>query len=255
MKKIFKELLHSNSITLNHRKHKQTILEIKQAFKPYQIEILIRNELDYFEALIHLQGLKNKQAFEQLFETQRNALMDIWDHLSFQERNRLIQIQLDVIKEKHPFFKTNESKIIWIPFFDPLLNGLYNSDLAILELPQYFKLYKAFKDRRISIRDYQFLPYRYEFIDIHWIKSYPDAIYFYSNSFASIFELDLGFNSVRIALDKESCHVTPFNKDLLKIIEAYRAKDSKKMLEACMESSLIADKVKKSFSRRLSKQK
>lgn len=253
MKKILNHLKKANGITLNHRKLKLSILEIKNAFKPFQIEFKIKDEKDYFESCIHYQGLLNKQKFEQLYEKERNDMFDIWDNLSYQERNKLIQLKLDFIKEECPYFKTYEDKIIWIPFFDTLLNGLYNSDLAILELSQYFKLYKDFKDRRVNIRDYQFLPYTNKFIDVTPILETEEVIYFYSQTFMSIFELTEQFEMKRIPLDKDLCKIQPFKKDLLALVHAYRKDDINLFLSACIESILISEKTKKEFIKRIGK--
>ncbi len=255
MNKTLKILNKTNKINLNQRLIKSQIHEVKNSFKPFNIEIKVKTEQDYFEALIQLVGLKNKQTFEKCFETERHDLLDIWDNLSYQERNKLILLKLDVIKESCQYFKTDENKVIWIPFFDSLLNGLYHNDIAILELPQYFKLYKDFKDRRISIRDYVFLPYTSHFIDTNIIQEKADRIYFYSPIFASIFELTNEFKCTRIPLDKDACKVMPFKKDLLALVNAYQSEDLKTFLTTCIDSTLISDKSKKVFQKRLGKMK
>ncbi len=255
MIKIFKTLQKSNGLTIQHKTLKSQTNEIVKAFKPFNIDCKVKTELDYFEALIQYQALLNKQKFEKLYEDQRHELFEIWDNMSYQERNRLIQIKLDEVKETCKYFKTSEDKVIWIPFFDTLLNGLYHNDIAIFELQQYFKLYKDFKDRRVSIREYGFLPYSSQFIDVQVILERKDRIYFYYHPLASIFELNSTFELTRIPLDCDACKITPFTKDLLQIINAYRSENVKTFLEACIESSLISEKSKKVLQKRLSKEK
>lgn len=253
MIKTLKLLQKYNGLNLNQRQLKSKILEIKRDFKVFNIEIKIKTECDYFEALIKHEALKNKQKFEKLYENERHQLLDIWDNLSYQERNKLIQLKLDEIKESCHFFKTDENKVIWIPFFDTLLNGLYHNDIAIFELQQYYKLYKDFKDRQIDIRDYGFLPYTSSFIDVHVISSQKNRIVFYYQPLASLFECDAQFNLTRIALDKDACKVTPLAKDLLSIVKAYQTNDLKTFSEACLASILISDKAKKIIQKRLGK--
>lgn len=253
MKNILKYLKKANRIDLKNHKIKQSILHIEKAFKPFNINFTFKTELDYFEALIAYQALKNKQAFEALYEVERNDLFDLWDNLSYQERNRLIQIKLNVVKEKYPYFKTENKKVIWIAFFDTLLNGLYHNDIAIFELHQYFKLYKDFKDRRISVREYQFLPYLSSYIDVSIIQHQNDVIYFYSFDFASIFELKDTFECNRIPLDKEACRVQPLMKDLLALVNSYRKHDTILFMQDCIQSTLISDKTKKVFKKQLAK--
>jgi hypothetical protein len=53
-------------------------------------------------------------------------------------------LQTNNVKNESRFFRFND-KPIWIAFFDELLNALYHSEIAILELPQYFKLYRQFR--------------------------------------------------------------------------------------------------------------
>lgn len=242
MKKIVNILKSDNRITLKETKIKNFIKEMKILASEYSIKNTVKTELDFFEAKIIHQSLINKMAFEKVFEEERLALLEMWDHLSYQERNRLINMKLDAYKDQAHFFKNEDQKIIWMAFFDPLLNTLYHHDIAILELPQYFKLYKLFKDKMINIRSYGILPYQQKFIDLSVIESNHENVWFYSSEFRSLFCLNQHFECIRLPLSKSLTDVHPFKKDLLNITRNYEDKEA--FMHALIESPLINEKVK-----------
>lgn len=245
MKQLLKICAKSNRLNLkNQAKLKEKVRTIQSAFKPYQIEFPFKTELDFYLASLHHQGLINKQAFEQVFESQRIALIDIWEHLSYQEKNRLIQIRQNEVKNDLRHFRNSAGKVIWIPFFDELLNGLYHTDLAIFELEQYYRLYKNFKDRRIDVKHYGLEPFRSGYLDISPLIQTDHAFYFYDAQFKSLFALDERFDLIRIPLSKDACQIHPMKKDLLELAQAFDTQDPSLFLGALLESALIDEKCK-----------
>lgn len=254
MIKLLKLLNRSNGIKLsNASKLKSKIKTIKSAFLAYEIQIPIRTELEYFEASIAYQGLLNKQAFETVFHQQWNQLSDLWSHLSYQEKNKLIQIELTEIKNHHPFFIVESGKVIWIPFFNELLNTLYHSDLAIFELEQYFKLFKKFSTTMESRSFYGFYPYTSRFIDVTPLDVIENTLYFYDQEFKSIFKLDQQNHLTRMPLNKDACSIHPLKKDLMELAKAFHTNDWMQVAKACLDSDLIDSKIKAKIVKRLKK--
>lgn len=217
---------------------------IKTKFGKYKIERKLKTELDYFIALIELQSLVNKESLEKCFEDSRTELFDYWDNLSFQERNRLILLKSNVIKNESPFFRYNQ-KPVWIAFFDELLNSLYHSEIAILELPQYFKLYKQFQDRMTSVKQYGLAPFIDEFIPVTTLVSNETSVVFYYQLTRSLYFIDQEFNLKRYSLCKNLCQIQPLKEDLNPLAISILSQDNDMIIESFLSTDLINEKTKK----------
>jgi len=250
------DILHKgNKIDIYSNKLLKENLElIKSKFGKYKIERSLKSEIDYFIALIELQSLINKEAFEKCFEDARTDLFDYWDNLSFQERNRLILLQTNKLKNESQFFKFN-NKPIWIAFFDELLNALYHSEIAILELPQYFRLYKQFQDRMISIKVYGITPFIDEFIPITVLAQNDYSLVFYYHLTRSLYFIDNDYNLKRYSLCKDLCQIQPLKDDLKIIANSILTQNTDDILDTMIQSDLINLKVKKMLEKFRNKRK
>ena len=121
--------------------------------KQYDLGYDTKNEFDLIKLSIFETSLRQKKKIESIYESVRSSLFDMWEHLSFYERNDLIRLELDKVINNLNSFEF-EATDIYIPFFDPLLNKLYIQEIAILELPQFLKLYHDFNERLIPIEYY-----------------------------------------------------------------------------------------------------
>lgn len=242
-------LLKGNKIDIYSNKATKDIIDlIKSKFNRYKIERKLKTELDFFIGLIELESLKNKESFEKCFEDARTELFDYWDNLSYQERNRLVLLQTNVLKNDSHFFKFN-NKPIWIAFFDELLNSLYNNEIAILELPQYFKLYRQFSDRMISVKEYGLCPFTNEFIPIVNLLNNDNSIVFYYHLTKSLYYLNNDFKLIRYPLSKELCQVQPLKDDLKVIANSILTQEESIIIDSLINSLLINDKVKKQLQK------
>lgn len=228
----------------SNKSTKEQIDLIKTKFSKYKIDRKYKTELDYFFGLIELQSLINKESFEKCFEESRTELFDYWENLSYQERNRLILLQTNNIKNSSRFFRFND-KPIWIAFFDELLNALYHSEIAILELPQYFKLYRQFADRMILVNQYGLNPFLDEFIPIINLAHTDTAIVFYYHLTRSLYYLNTEFKLVRYSLCKDKCQIQPLKEEFKQVAQSIILQDDELILETFISSNLINDKTKK----------
>lgn len=239
-------LLKSNKIDVfKEHSTKQLLTTMKQAFLAFKLDIKIKNEADYFNALIYHEGLLNKARMEACFEDARRDLFDYWDNLSYQERNRLISLKNDELKNELRYFKSANGKYIWIAFFDELLNALYDKEIAILELPQYFKLYRNFKDRTVNIEQYGLEPYRQAYIDIHVVEHKQEGVVFYYANTKSLYYLSNIMPLRRFSLSKSIGKLVPLKEELDVITKAIVSNDALESIEYLLNSSLIEEKTKK----------
>lgn len=140
------------------RMSKKTLAQLEKMKKTYQLKY--PDNLKYtFKLLLVQNSIQQKDAFEQSFEAFRNRHLDMWDNISFNERNKLFQMDFEDIRVNLHHFMYGEERI-YIPVFDILFNNLYDRETAILELPQYFKLQSQFKDEMIDVVKYGILPYQ-----------------------------------------------------------------------------------------------
>jgi hypothetical protein len=242
---ISKILIKENRLTFkNTPKIKQHVRTMQLNFRAFDIALPITNERQYFEALIMHEGLINKQALEQAFEDARRDLYDMWETLSFQERNRLIALKSMDVKNSLRHVVLND-EVIFIPFFDRLLNALYHKELAILELPQYFKLYKQFKDRVEPIHTYGFNLFDEKLIPIKNVLVKSNVRVFYYHPFKSLYTIDEDFNLTRYALSKALCQAQPLSSDLKTLAKALLHEDELDRVEALLLSPLIGNQTKK----------
>lgn len=236
-------LMYKNTPKIKH--HVQTI---QSDFRRFNIALAINNEQQYFEALIMHEGLRNKQALEQAFEDARRDLYDMWETLSFQERNRLVALKSMDVKNSLHHVVFNED-VIFIPFFDRLLNALYHKELAILELPQYFKLYKQFKDRLEPIQNYGFTLFDEKLISIKNVVVKSHVRVFYYHPFKSLYVVDESFTLKRYALSKALCQAQPLSSDLKTLAKALLHEDEVLQIEAFLESPLVTPQTKKKLQK------
>lgn len=152
--------------------HKQTFpkplkKELDRFNKKYNLK-MDKDLVSYFYIMVFKTGLRNKNTIEKVFETFRNKHLDLWHNISFNERNLLFSHELDPIKAAMPQFEY-EGSAIYIPFFDVLMNNLYDHETAILELPQFFKLYNDFESSIIDMKQYGMLPFIHNMSDLHYV--------------------------------------------------------------------------------------
>jgi hypothetical protein len=231
-------------------KTKQIQKAILSQFRSLNISIKIENERDYFDALVLFQALLNKQALEQCFENTRRELFEIWDHISYQERSTLLYHRVVDLLNELPSIKYQD-QVIFIPFFDALLNALYRNELAILELPQYFKLYRQFEARMESVHAYGLNIYDESFIAVKNLITKPNLRIFYYHPLKSLYRIDDQFDLLRLPLNKLACQAVPLTKDLMFISKHLVQAEELSLVQACLESDLIGDKTKKQLHKYL----
>ena len=255
MKDFFKFCFKENRIELLKEKSiRDQIQQIQDQFKEYGIELPCHHDLDYFNLQILSRGLKNKQVIESEYEALANEMFEIWQDLDYKKRNAFSQGALAEKKEALLWFSAQECRI-FIPFFDELMNTLYDKETAVLQLPQFFKLYKNFKDRMIDPFHYHHLPYEAGFVDVQFLGSRSDGFGFYCRQNHSLYVLD----------EKKSCTILPLSisnrvetldpQRTWGWIEAVLNQDQRAMLQWCVGCGQLNEKIKKKCIALLAKAK
>lgn len=153
------------------------------------LKMNLKDPMDCLKLSVYETGLKNKNFFETTFDEIRQSNLDLWPNLSFVERNFIVKCDIAAEKVKRLSFKHNDTTIT-IPFFDVLMNGLYDKETAILELPQFYKLYKEFHSRMININTYGLKPYIANMSIARYIASTTDTVVLYCDENATFYKLN-----------------------------------------------------------------
>lgn len=145
------------------RYHKQVwdknkIKDLEDLNKKYKLGYKCKETLDLLRLQIFQESLKNKLAFENEFNKFHQKHTDMWGNMTFKERTFFIHKDMDALKQTLKNFEFND-KTIYIAFFNELMNVLYDEETAILDLPQFFKLYNEFNKEIIPIETYGLEPF------------------------------------------------------------------------------------------------
>ena len=179
---------------------KETISALNDLNKKFKLN-LKPNLRNYFRLMVIENAVKQKIIFEQGFETFRNEHHDMWDNLMFNDRNRLFQLDFHQEKEKLKKFEFHK-ETIYIAFFDVLMNNLYDRETAILELPQFYKLYENYQTQCIDIDTYGILPYLANMSHAHCIESKNETAVLYDDSLKTFYRLNDQIEYFPFGIDK-----------------------------------------------------
>jgi len=243
MKKLITILRKANNLTFKTTSEDSAYVKaMKTKYEEVHLPFEVKDDFSYFRSRIIYRAIQNKEAFEQSFDKTRNQLFEMWDTLNFQERNRLMNMELNQIKPGLPFMQGKEGKI-WIPFFDDLLNSLYDHQIAIFELPQYFKLYKQFADKTIKIESRGIELWSAGFVE--WINIAQDEknLVFYYEPMHCLFRLTDTFELTAFPLNKTPEIKAGF-ENLQALGEAILADDEIRLIRGLLDSRLVDAKTK-----------
>lgn len=240
---------------LDQKDIKARLQAVEKKLKPFGIDCQCRSDLDYFRLCILSRGLDNKAKIEAAYEELSRDMFEIWQDLDYKKRNEFARINLAEMKDKLLCFYQDDTRI-FIPFFDPLMNTLYDKETAVLQLPQFFRLYKDFKERMIDPFEYLWLPYQAGFVDdIQFLYHNEKGFGFYVPQNHSIYVFDV----------KKEMTVLPLSLSLRldqidqtrgsNWVEAALEKNEEAMVQWCINSGQIEEKVKKKCIRLLNKLK
>ncbi|NTW95085.1 MAG: hypothetical protein HGB31_00485 [Erysipelotrichaceae bacterium] len=251
MKRIEK-IINRHGLDLFKLKSTKVLIDYyKKTVKDNQnINLKIKSELDFFNAAILIESLKNKSLFEEAYERERKELTDLWPTLSYQEKNKLINIKINDVKKRCKMFTSLSGTRIWIAFFDELLNTLYDKEMNIFDLEQYFNLYKNFKSRMISTTQYGIAPFRDEFIDVKLIQSDENRVIFFYDATKSLFLLKTNepiWILKKLCLNKEyQLHFDDYAK-FIRIMDDLETNQTLPFIDELIDSTFISDRVNKAL--------
>lgn len=254
MKKLMKILEKENKkTTLTQNECQSFCNAYRLVAKKYNLPVIFKDDFDYFAIEMMAQAIKNKELFEKTYEDTRNQkLGDIWNTIDYNQRNFMMNTQLDEIKLTMPHFE-NEGKNIWIPFLDELLNSLYDAQMVVFELPQFFKLYRVFNDKLVQRYHYGSKPFKAGFVHCEILVENEFGFGFYYPTTHCLYVIYKDETTARYPLALKLFNQEDHTPSRCSIIEAILARDEKAIIEALIQSEEIAPRSQKKLQKLLSK--
>ncbi len=251
MKKLNKILNKQAIKALKHKSIKLLIsYYVKTAKESQNVTLKIKTELDFFNAAILTESFKNKTLFETTYERERKELHDLWPALSYQERNKLINLKITELKKRCRSFKSANGTTIWIAFFDELLNTLYDKEMNIFDLDQYFSLYKDYAKRMIKTQTYGLHPYAGSFIDIRVLDVSSTQVIFYYDVLKAVYlirDQQGTFSLKKLGFKAEYQYHSDDRQTMIKMITDLDGEKESDLIDDLLNCTFISDKTKKAL--------
>lgn len=141
--------------------HKKSMRKMSRTLEEFGITIDGKRDIDYFQMEIVFQSLKIKHQFEDIFFEVYTRMCDYWEDLTYLERKKQMNIEIQQLKNNLPCFTFHDEKI-YMPCFDERFNHLYNTEIVLLHLKQYHLFITKFANL-VQRNLYGKLPYQHNF--------------------------------------------------------------------------------------------
>lgn len=243
---------------LLNQAHKQTVFSNPEYRKEIdrlknetilkQFNLTIKDDLDFYRFQIIHEGLKNKQAFEATYDRVRSQNFDLWEYLSFKERKKLVLLSIEPLKESMKSFIFAD-QIIYIPFFNVLMNTLYDKEMPVFELPQFLKMYKSFASEIVSIDLYGKLPYLAGLCACQCLYHDDEGMILWHEQLMVFYYLHKDGSSIRIPLDVKLTDLNRFNIPMM--IDFLRRNDAYGIVNYLSNCDFISPPLKKRLNKYL----
>lgn len=249
MKKIIKILSRKNGLEfLKQPDIKKEAVRINAVLKPFGLDREVRGPKDFYTLCILEEGLRNKQTIEALYEQKRTELLDIWDMLDYPKRNEFLHpVIAEAVAGMKKFYF--HDKIILIPFFDEVINALYDHETAVLELPQFFKMYKQFSDKIVDPVVYGTLPYEAGFARTQVIGGNERGIALYEGRTHALIVLFQDGREVQLPLSLNCTGLKLDPPQGWKLAQAVLSEDPSGLIQALLQCGYVDEGLKKKLAK------
>lgn len=149
---------------------------------------------------------------------------------------------LTVKDQSKKFFSVN-GKTIRIAFFDELLNSLYENEMIIFDLPQYFKLEKKFDTRMIDVNEYKAEPFKAGFSSSIFLSEDSNSYVIFSQYTKSLYYMIDNVNYLKFQFDRHKNNEHFTIDRLLPISEAVLSKNTLNVIDKLQASKLCSPSI------------
>lgn len=221
------------------------IEENSALLKKNHIQPVYKNEYQLQATLVYLRSMLNKEAMFGIYLLNVNENGELWNAMSYQQRQILLHGELMTDLAHLPHFKI-EDQLILLPCFDRELNHRFCEDYQFLLLKQNKEIVEEqLKNLKDPIELYGIEVLKNDFCDFIWIKSFENEHYLYLEDFKSIYvfnESDKTFTDQCIIVDKYSQKI-PEMVELKEVVTLYHHQKEDVLLEYLQDHQFISKKV------------
>ncbi len=180
MKKLAKVLNRSNKQYLYKQKiNKSQHRFCEKEFKRQDLYFKIKSDQDFINFQIIKTSYDNMRAIQTKFFKIKNDLKDLWDVISYQEKNFLLYQDLAPFMETLKHFYVDDKRY-YIAYFDDFINAYYDHEMLMFDHENYRKFIYDFKSIVYPIVNYNILPLQANFSETKYIVGNSDAYVLFS---------------------------------------------------------------------------
>lgn len=216
-------------------------------------ECAISNDAKTDSEVLHVEmvyhSIAIKQKFEDVFFDTFVHMFDYWYDLTYLERKKQMNMDIERLMETLPYFMEGKQKI-FMPCFDVAFNHLYTDEIVLLDLKQYHAFIRTFtkeiKEHMYGVRSFEIGSTSADVIladDQMYVlyHSLTHRLYLYQNDhFVHALSLD------------PKCTVSQYDH-LKELATAFMSEDEDAMIAILNESELISSKMQKKLTKYQSK--
>ncbi|MGX8834214.1 hypothetical protein ACWG0P_08365 [Amedibacillus sp. YH-ame6] len=253
MKTVFEILNKKYDSTITKRKNmKKTWKSMIEMMEERSIKVPGNSDTDFFQSELIVQSIHIKEKFEEVFLDTYVSMHDYWYDLTYQERKKQMNIEIDKLKSELPFF-SYDSQEIYMPCFDAKFNHLYTDEIVLLDLKQYHTFIRTFASQ-VLCNVYGVLPFQYGFSSARVIiqNEYGFVLYHKTVNRLYVYHKDTFVKALSLCPEK-----LPENDDVLILLAKELLLDNEdELIDILMESTLVSKRmIKKLHKLKAKKQK
>lgn len=204
-------------------------------------------KIDLFE-----KSMANKTFIESAVNRFMQKYWDVWEIMTFEERNHLFLVEYDESFKARKQFKWKQGPIM-IVFFPPALNRIYIQEPLVLEYDQYFRLYRDFSDQIIDMDAYKHLPYEANMTSAEWVMGDEASFVLYWEEYRLFLLYEDLILKEELPLDLKTENLNLKQKESIakRLLEA----DESELIDYLLQENLCHRRFVKRYERKMRRKK
>lgn len=229
---------------LSYKEEKKVFQEVSELLNSYAIPAQAKEDHEVIRLEIIYRSLCVKQQFEEVFFDTYVKMFDYWYDLTYQERKKQMNVDIDRLKSKLTCFYSGE-EAIYMPCFNERFNHLYATEIVLLDLKQY---HRYIRECAHEVQDhlYGVLPYLHGFSSAQVYAQGKDSYVLYhprTHRFY-VYRKDVYTYSLSLDPKKES------DETLFKQIATHLLLDQEDaILDLLLDTDFVSNKMKKKLTK------
>lgn len=246
MKTLYEILNKKNDQKLKNAKtYKKKWKTICEHMEQCGISVKDDTDADCFTYEIIEKSLQIKERFEEVFLDVYVSMHDYWYDLTYQERKKQMNVDIEQLKEKLVCF-SYEGQDIYMPCFSSKFNHLYTDEIVLLDLKQYHKFIRNFAEQ-ICKETYGVLPYANGFTSAHVLTYNEEGFVLYHEDTNRLYLYQGSTFMQALSLDPK--RKVSDSEELYTLAQYMLCEDEDALAAALIKSDLLSSRMHKKIER------